>query len=255
MAETTSTPPEINTTAVYGEPTPQKPPQTQRKCPSCGGTDHVRRSSKKCTKYVGPAGGNAENSEEKNDAPTSTAPNTTNIAPPETTDTESSASIPADNNNDASSNDNSATDSAEEVNISKPNFIRLENPTAPEYKPVVDVSSKAFNIQGCLFKVIERDHRDRKREIPAEPHILMERFFSFGFMTRFVVSTNKYIANRRQALPDLYCWKDSKVSEDVTLSNMFQFFAILFYFGIVELPSKSDYWSTKEWMPQHSIVS
>ena len=35
---------------------------------------------------------------------------------------------------------------------------------------------------------------------------------------------------------------------------MYHFFAILYYFGVAIMPSKSDYWSMKEWMPKHSIV-
>ena len=35
---------------------------------------------------------------------------------------------------------------------------------------------------------------------------------------------------------------------------MYHFFAILYYFGIAIMPSKSDYWPMKEWIPKHSIV-
>ena len=33
-----------------------------------------------------------------------------------------------------------------------------------------------------------------------------------------------------------------------------QFFAILYYFGLVVLLSKSDYWNTMDWMHHHPIV-
>ena len=255
MADRTSPLPEIIIEAVNNNVTPQLPSPIQRKCPSCGRTDHMRRSSKKCPNYVARAQVNTENIANRNDTQTATAPNTTNIAPTESTDTETSSKDDVDNNNGTGSTDIINSNSLNDVNISKPNFIKLDNPTAAEYKPVVDVSSKTFTIQECIFKVFARDHRDRKRELPAEPHILLERFFTDEFMMKFVVATNKYIANRKQAEPNLYCWKDSKTSADVTQSNLFQFFAILYYFGIVVLPSKSDYWSTTEWMPQHSIVS
>ena len=54
--------------------------------------------------------------------------------------------------------------------------------------------------------------------------------------------------------PDLYCWKEQKTSAPISEADIFHFLAILYYFGLVVLPSKSDYWSTNEWMPHHPIV-
>ena len=54
--------------------------------------------------------------------------------------------------------------------------------------------------------------------------------------------------------PDLYCWKEKKTSGPISESDIYHFLAIIYYFGIVVLPSKGDYWSTNEWMPHHSIV-
>ena len=34
---------------------------------------------------------------------------------------------------------------------------------------------------------------------------------------------------------------------------MYHFIAILYYFGMVRLPAKTDYWDTSLWMPYHWI--
>ena len=35
---------------------------------------------------------------------------------------------------------------------------------------------------------------------------------------------------------------------------MYHFLSILYYFGLVKLPAKNDYWDSKPWMPHHSLV-
>mmetsp|Transcript_17478 Transcript_17478/g.39452 ORF Transcript_17478/g.39452 Transcript_17478/m.39452 type:complete len:139 (-) Transcript_17478:778-1194(-) len=39
------------------------------------------------------------------------------------------------------------------------------------------------------------------------------------------------------------------------LGCIYHFLALLYYFGIVKLPSKKDYWSTHSWMPIHPIAN
>ena len=62
---------------------------------------------------------------------------------------------------------------------------------------------------------------------------------------KIVSSSNNYIDSRKLKMPDIYCWKESKESSHITLSGTYQFFAILYYFGIAIMPTKSDY--TGQW--------
>eukprot|EP00957_Ditylum_brightwellii_P190414 14494571-Ditylum_brightwellii.AAC.1 len=55
--------------------------------------------------------------------------------------------------------------------------------------------------------------------------------------------------------PDLYCWKKQKVSAPFTLSYIYHFIAMLYYMGVVNLPSTGDYWSSHPCMPQHSVMT
>ena len=52
MADPTTTVPEVSTLIPNINPPPQLYHKPVQKCPSCGGTDHSRRSSKKCLLYV-----------------------------------------------------------------------------------------------------------------------------------------------------------------------------------------------------------
>ena len=52
MADPTVTPPEVTKLPSITNPSSQVQHRPIRKCPSCGGTDHFRRSSKKCLHYV-----------------------------------------------------------------------------------------------------------------------------------------------------------------------------------------------------------
>ena len=54
--------------------------------------------------------------------------------------------------------------------------------------------------------------------------------------------------------PTLHVWKKTKTSKPTTMICIYHFLALLYYFGIVSLPSKRDYWTTEKWMPNHSIV-
>ena len=229
-----------------------------RKCPACGGTDHLRRSSKKCPHYKGRAAKGKKNDGGKKDAAASD-PAAGVIEDGNSTETEQDSTTKNDNNETIKETNLIATkDVILDCDISKPNFIRLETGTNLDtsiYKPVVDVSKDDFKIVDTVFKVTGKDHRNRTIHIEALPHVLFEKYFTEAFMVKFVNSTNEYIDVRRKEHPSLYCWKEKKVSAHVTLSNMFHFVGILFYFGIAVMPSKSDYWSTKEWMPSHSIVT
>lgn len=260
MADPTVTPPEVLKLPPITNPLPQVHDKPIRKCPSCGGTDHFRRSSKKCLHYVPRASVVKDNNKKQGDeVEVSVVIEDTNQQ--QTTTTVDSSSII--NSNSNSNNNNNVTNvsknidstsNADDIDISTPEFIKLNSTTDVAYKPVVDVASKDFQIQETVFKVFEADHRGRKFEVSASPDNLMKQYFTPEFIYQFVSSSNKYRQNRMKQEPDLYCWKEKKMSSPISESNIYQFLAILYYFGLVVLPSKSDYWSTREWMPHHPIV-
>ena len=70
-----------------------------------------------------------------------------------------------------------------------------------------------------------------------------------------VRNSNKYITIRKEKEPHLACWKKTRDSAPFSVSNMYHFLAILYYFGIVKMPAKSDYWSTHPVLPKHPIVN
>eukprot|EP00957_Ditylum_brightwellii_P155190 11813931-Ditylum_brightwellii.AAC.1 len=55
--------------------------------------------------------------------------------------------------------------------------------------------------------------------------------------------------------PDLYCWKKKKVSTPLTLSCIYYFIAMLYYMGVMNLPSTGDYGSSHPCKPQHSVMT
>ena len=204
-------------------------------CAPCGKTGHKRSSSKKCANYRGNDKG-AEGQDE------------------EARDNERDDKCAEGQDEEARDNEN-GVDTTSSTSISYPNFVELKNRKNRTYEPVVDVDSRTFKSQETVFRVSGRDYRDRDVEIEASPENLMEKYFPDMLVERIKFSSNKYIRKRREENPDLYCWKSEKVSGDLTRTCVWHFIAILYYFGLVALPSKRDYWSSKEWMPKHPIVS
>ena len=257
MADDTAAP-NLEPTVQY-EPRPEvmRMLDTTKKCSACGGTDHFRRSSKKCPHYVPrPPKTNQNDNGKKNAAASrrSDGPTTSEISTEAEVDDTTNA-----NNEDVTNNLVSTATESDNIDcdISKPTFIKLNTGTNIDnviFKPVIDVAHPDFKPINTIFKVFGKDHRDRTMSVDAVPKVLLEKYFTRDFMMRFVESSNRYISARRNSHPDLYCWKDNKVSSPITLRDMYHFFAILYYFGIAEMPSKSDYWSTHQWMPSHPIV-
>ena len=55
--------------------------------------------------------------------------------------------------------------------------------------------------------------------------------------------------------PNLQCWKRKSSSREFGVGCMYHFLAVIYYFGIVRLPGKRDYWSNCKWMPAHPICN
>ena len=121
-------------------------------------------------------------------------------------------------------------------------------------EPVIDVSSKDFNPNPTVFKIRTEDN---KAIIPPTPEVLVNKYWSKEIVEKLVDASNKYWAERKEAFPDLTCWKKKyeKDSRPFTVACMYHFLALLYYFGLVKLPSKRDYWDkSQKYLPKHQIA-
>ena len=127
-------------------------------------------------------------------------------------------------------------------------------PNGPAYKPVIDVAAVDFTPVKTIFKVLGTDSRGRKVELVPTAAVLMDRYFPDHLIEHIVKCSNKYRSKRMHEYPDLVFWKDAKQSAKFTLPCVLHFLALLYYFGIVKLPSKRDYWSNHTIMPRHAVT-
>ena len=259
MTDTTATHPEFPKLVENTNSQSQVQHKVIQKCPSCGGTDHSRRSSKKCLFYVPRATIVGEGDALDQEALTVPVAIVEEDQQQQNTTVNSISSIfnvNTNNNDDVNIDKNTTTIhcTSRDVDISTPEFIKLNATSNVTYKPVVDVSSRHFKIQETVYKVFKPDHRGRNIEAEASPDNLMMKYFTKEFIEQFVDSSNRYRQSRMDKEPNLYCWKEKRSSKPFSESDIYHFFAILYYFGLVVLPSKSDYWSTNDWMPRHPIV-
>ena len=119
----------------------------------------------------------------------------------------------------------------------------------------MDVTSSKFEAIDTVFAVKGKDHRGRAVTLDPSPSNLMEAYWPLTLIEEISVNSNCYIAERRRSNPDLVYWNKPSISRDITVSCIYQFLAIIYYFGIVRLPSKRDYWSVDEYMPKHKVVN
>ena len=126
-------------------PPDEEVPEAQRICPACGGTDHLRRTSKKCPHYVPRASQGKKNDGAKNDTATSTEPISGEINELSTSILDKDRSNSNKENVDASSNSTVINSDENDLDTSSPNFIKLVSASSVQCKPVVDVSHKDFN--------------------------------------------------------------------------------------------------------------
>ena len=102
-------------------PRPSVPP---KKCPCCGGTDHSRRSSKKCRYFRKRVSQGA--------AAVAAAP--INVAPPRVDAAVHTSTL-------QTTEVTRVELEEDDSNLSQPNFIKIKSKNEPSYKPVIDVSS------------------------------------------------------------------------------------------------------------------
>ena len=85
--------------------------------------------------------------------------------------------------------------------------------------------------------------------------ILVEKYWTRKIIKRFCDASNDYIQKIRENKRGLICWKRQINSCPITLSCIYEFLAILYYFGVVRLPQKQDYWSSEINMPINSVTT
>ena len=148
-----------------------------------------------------------------------------------------------------------ANTSKDKVEIEKnditPKFINLQdklNPK-PSYAPVIDVGSKDFKPNPTVFQLLTQ----QGTTLDPTPSNLIDNFLPLTLIDLLVKNSNTYIMERKRRNPNLYVWTREMYSSEITRACVYQFLAILYYFGICRLPSKRDYWSTDRYMPQHAI--
>ena len=136
----------------------------------------------------------------------------------------------------------------------KPLFTNIEeNNIQKKYSPVIDVHAKGFKAVETSFKMYSNN---QKEELPPTPSALSNHYFSKEMIENIVNSSNAYAFERKRREPNMKSWKNKTATKIITPSDIYQFFAILYYFGIVKLPSKRDYWAKGyHWMPSHPICT
>ena len=273
-------PPQLQETAR-----PSTTLSTAKKCPTCGGTDHQRRTSRKCKFYKPknssppitctaastspPPTEEATNNEIVNN--TTIAAGTSPAVTEEATnnkivnntitisnlthalDTNATGATLNDSTNNTSLNATDDGDEEEELLISKTNFINVTNSDLHS-KPVVDVESNHFKPLQTTFKTIIKNHRGRQTTTEPTASALMEKYWDKKLILYLCKALNKYRETRKEAEPNAWVWEKQTYSREITPSCIFHLLALLYYFGICRLPSKEDYWANDEYMPKHQLA-
>ena len=121
----------------------------------------------------------------------------------------------------------------------------------------MDVASPNFQPVETKYEVKLKQENGHMKAVKPTAESLMEKYWSYDIVAHIVSCSNAYIARRKRKEPDLYLWKEKneKLSRPITVSEIYHFLAIMYYFGIVRLPSKRDYWSKHPILPTHSIMT
>ncbi len=237
-------------------------------CKLCGGTDHSRRSSKKCKFYKNPSS-TPSNVPSKlsnrhmaniNDSGPQCRFDSTHAVEHEVklVLNEIVNKVALINSHDVFVTHLDKDDDDDDVaddRLSKPRFIPVgdEDADLRNYVPVVDVSKSNFKFTDTVFKINKIDYRNRSTTVTPNPVVLMQKYFPLTLIQRIVNHSNSYVEECKRRYPHLTMWKRNTDSRPFTPSSVYQFLAILYYQGLVRLPSKDDYWSCDPIMPTHDL--
>ena len=138
----------------------------------------------------------------------------------------------------------------------KPKFIAVgDKDVLKGYKPVVDVDSSSFKFYKTIFKILKKDYRGRHSSILPTCDVLLDKYFPLSLMQKIANHSNAYVQECKRRDPNLDIWNRKTDSRQFTAGCIYQFIAIIYYMGIVQLPSKDDYWSTDPMMPSHDLCN
>lgn len=229
---------------------------TSSSCNKCGLSNHQRKSSKLCKFYTGnnPSSSSSSSSQKGNTNNTNDNNNNNNAT---TTGVTSSTTQESNNANDDNVNNNNRNNQTNDADISRPKYIHVKDDENEEvqYKPVADIEK--LKKKPTIFKVMNKTNTEkgRLREVVPCASALTDKYWDDNMLQQIVNHSNAYISERRRRNPLLDCWKRKKESNDFKLSDTCQFLAMLYYMGVVQLPSKDDYWSTHPLMPSHELCN
>ena len=114
----------------------------------------------------------------------------------------------------------------------------------------MDVSCPSFKPVPTQYKILHKAN-GLEKELELTPELIVEKYWNESVVKHIVKNSNAYVQERKEREPELGYWKKKFVSDPFTLANTYHFIAILYYFGIVCLPVRSDYWSEHQLMPLH----
>ena len=101
---------------------------------------------------------------------------------------------------------------------------------------MIDVSSDDFTPTDTVFPVTNKNQEGQEVAVDPSPKNLMDKYFSENFVQKLVDNSNKYIRLRKIQESNAAVWKNKEVCAPFTMSNMYHFLAILYYFGMVRMP-------------------
>eukprot|EP00957_Ditylum_brightwellii_P205698 15345018-Ditylum_brightwellii.AAC.1 len=95
----------------------------------------------------------------------------------------------------------------------------------------------------------------RKETLKPTPEVLLDHWYPMWFIRSFLGSSNHYRSERKRNFPSHHSCKRPTDSTEFIISNIFHFLAMLYYMGVILLPSKQDYWTNNNpYMPVHPIT-
>lgn len=120
----------------------------------------------------------------------------------------------------------------------KPRVIECRRNVNSTYSPVFDFDNSSI--------------RKPKFKLPPGLELNVENivdlFFPESLLEIIQKESNQYANSSTENFPD-------GTQNNISKSDILQFFSILFYMGVVKLPAKTDYWTSDKALPTHNLIS
>ena len=130
--------------------------------------------------------------------------------------------------------DTEATSDEEEYNMNTPLILRVPRSPRPHYRPMRIPEEDRHDAVFCLPG--DRTTGDRRASLDCNIEdvvlVLTQTFLPDDFIAKVTVTTRAYAADNLQPLRQ----------RNIGPADMLHFFALYYYFGIIKLPAKADYW-------------